>query len=92
MRLEDIVIDIRRKRLFFRAWHRGMRELDLILGSYAEQKISQMTGDELDEFEKILSYEDRDLIGWLSGQVAIPRDVDSPMLRAIVSAHENLAR
>jgi len=80
----------RRKRLVFRAWHRGLREVDLILGRYIDKKITHLKEDELDAFEKILSYEDRDLIGWLSGQVAIPPECDCPMLRdIIVSAYSN---
>jgi len=82
-------LETRRKRLIFRAWHRGMRELDLILGRYGDQKIPHMTQAELDEFEKILSHEDSDLIGWLSGQVAIPFEEDCWILRDIVSVCEN---
>jgi len=85
------LLDIRRKRLVFRAWHRGMRELDLILGRYIDQKMAQFTEAELDEFEKILSYEDHDLIGWLSGKVPLPSEYSSPILcDVIVSAHSTL--
>jgi len=83
-------LDTRRKRLVFRAWHRGMREVDLILGSYATQKIATMHEDELDEFEKILSYEDCDLLSWLNGQVAIPSECDSLLMRDIIDSSVKL--
>jgi len=82
--MKSPTLDIRRKRLIFRAWHRGMREVDLILGRFATREIASMSEDTLDEFEKILSYEDRDLMGWLSGQVAIPAEMDCPLLRQIM--------
>jgi len=67
-----------------------MRELDLILGRFASQKIAIMRDDELDAFEKILSFEDSDLIGWLSGQVAIPPEYDCPLLHEIINYSERM--
>lgn len=47
-------LDVRRRKLLFRAWHRGMREMDLILGQYADQYLPGFSDAQLDEFEEIL--------------------------------------
>lgn len=57
---------IRRKRLRFRAWHRGMKEMDLILGTFADNHLAQMNGDELDAFERLIEMPDADLLSWIS--------------------------
>ena len=55
----------RRKRLRFRAWHRGMKEVDLILGPFADTRVYGMNNEELDTFEELLSVPDNDLYDWL---------------------------
>ena len=47
-------LDERRRRLLFRAWHRGMREMDLIIGRFADAHIATLSDAELDEFERLL--------------------------------------
>ena len=54
-------LDPRRRRILFRAWHRGMREMDLIMGRFADAEIGAMTEAELDEFEQLIEVPDRDL-------------------------------
>ena len=58
---------IRRRRLRFRAWHRGMKEMDLILGTFADRNLAQMSADELDAFEELIELPDGDLLSWISG-------------------------
>ena len=48
----------RRRKLRFRAWRRGFREMDLIMGQFAQQKIDAMSETELDEFERLLAVEE----------------------------------
>src|SRR5262249_25383943 len=55
----------RRKRLKFRAWHRGMKEVDLVLGPYADAHLDAMNEEDLDSFEDLLSVPDNDLYDWL---------------------------
>jgi antitoxin CptB len=57
----------RRKRLRFRAWHRGMKEMDLILGTFADAHLAQMNADDLDAFERLIEMPDADLLSWISG-------------------------
>src|SRR5256884_5015433 len=65
-------LDDRRKRLLFRCWHRGTREMDLILGRFAEAEISGMRDDELAELERLIEVLDPDLYAALIG--ATPLD------------------
>jgi len=60
--------EIRRKKLLFRAWHRGTREMDLLLGSFAEAQVKSFDDDQLDQFEKLLENPDPDLYDWKSGR------------------------
>jgi antitoxin CptB len=65
-------LDERRKRLLFRCWHRGTREMDLILGRFADAEIADLTDDELDQFEHLIEVPDPDLYAALTEKVALP--------------------
>ena len=54
-------LDDRRKRLLFRCWHRGTREMDLILGRFADAEIAAMRDNELTELERLIELPDPDL-------------------------------
>jgi len=69
----------------FRAWHRGMREMDLILGRYIDHHLDGMDDEQMDEFERIMAYEDRHLLDYIMGKASIPDHVDSPLLRQIIA-------
>ncbi len=58
-------LDIRRRRAAWRAAHRGTKELDLLIGGYAEARLAAMSGDELAQFERFLLVEETDLQSWL---------------------------
>jgi antitoxin CptB len=61
-------LDERRKRLLFRCWHRGTREMDLILGRFADAEIADMRDDELAELELLIEVPDPDLYAALTGE------------------------
>jgi antitoxin CptB len=67
-------LEIRRKRAFYRAHHRGTKELDLILGRYAKECVPAMDEAQLAGFERFLSLPDPDIDRWIRGQEA-PDDV-----------------
>jgi antitoxin CptB len=75
--------DIRRKRLLFRSWHRGMREADLLLGPFAERHLPSMSPGELDLFEALLEERDDDLVAWIGGSMVPPPAYDSALLRKL---------
>ncbi|MGE5269769.1 MAG: succinate dehydrogenase assembly factor 2 [Thiohalocapsa sp.] len=60
--------DTRRKRLLFRAWHRGTREADLLLGSFAQSCLADFDPLQLDQFEALLACPDADLFDWITGR------------------------
>ncbi|NKB52435.1 MAG: succinate dehydrogenase assembly factor 2 [Rhizobiaceae bacterium] len=80
-------LDDRRKRLLFRSWHRGMREMDYVLGTYANHAIADMGEDELAEFEMLMQLPDPDMYKWLSGSIDVPENFDNSIVRKIRQFH-----
>ena len=64
-------LDDRRKRLLFRCWHRGTREMDLILGRFADAEIADLTDEELTDLELLIDAPDPDLYAALSSDVLL---------------------
>lgn len=76
-------LDKRRRKILFRCWHRGIREMDIVMGQFADRNIDKLADDELDTLEKILEVDDRDLIRWVTGEIETPLEFDTPLFRAI---------
>ena len=76
--------EIRRKRLLFRSWHRGIRETDLLLGSFAEQHLTGLSEAQLDRYEGLLEENDATLFDWIAGRAAPPPERDSDVLRLLI--------
>ncbi|MBO6901825.1 MAG: succinate dehydrogenase assembly factor 2 [Rhizobiaceae bacterium] len=76
-------LETRRRRARFRAWHRGMREADLILGRFADEHIADMNEVRMDEFETLLEVPDGDLLKWMTGELPVPPTYDTPLFRQI---------
>jgi antitoxin CptB len=75
----------RRRRILFRAAHRGTKEADLLIGGFADRHVPEFTDAELDAFEAVLDLLDVDLTDWLSGRRPVPPECDSPMLRRLIA-------
>lgn len=80
-------LDDRRKRILFRAWHRGMREMDYVLGKFANVAIEDMSDAELGEFELLMQLPDPDMYKWLSGSTPVPESMNTPVVRRIRQFH-----
>jgi antitoxin CptB len=78
-------LDPRRRRLVFRALHRGTKEADLMIGGFVSRHIATFSDSDLDAIEAILEHWDVDLADWLSGRRPIPPEADSPMLRRMAA-------
>jgi antitoxin CptB len=76
-------LDPRRRKLLFRCWHRGMREVDLIMGRFADAAVEQLTDGELAEFEQMLEVPDRELLAWVTGESAVPEKHDTVLFRRL---------
>lgn len=80
-------LDERRKKLLFRSWHRGMREMDFVLGTFANATIADMSEDEMGELELLMQLPDPEMYKWLSGSVDVPDTYDTSMVRRIRRFH-----
>ncbi len=78
-------LETTRKRLKWRATHRGIKEMDLLVGGYAEAHLSSMSEAQLKEFAVILELPDQDLLSWATHQAVIPQATNSKMLNAILA-------
>lgn len=74
----------RRQRLRFRSWHRGTREMDLLMGSFADAHIGAMTSAQLDEYEAIMGMQDPDLYNWMTGVAPVPPEQDGLVMRMLL--------
>jgi antitoxin CptB len=78
---------VRRRRLTFRAWHRGMREVDLLLGRFADASVPGMDEEGLAAFEALLDLPDPEILSWLTGEAPVPPDHDSRFVRQLLAFH-----
>jgi antitoxin CptB len=78
-------LDDRRKRLLFRCWHRGTREMDLILGRFADSTIASLSDSELAQLEQLIEVPDPDLYAALSGGPPLAPQYTSPLFDRIKS-------
>jgi antitoxin CptB len=76
-------LDDRRKRLLFRCWHRGTREMDLILGRFADAEIATLSDDELGTLERLIEVPDPDLYAALTGDTPLPPEHASALFDRI---------
>jgi antitoxin CptB len=90
-RLSSADLDPRRRKILFRAWHRGMREMDLIMGQFADAFLPDLSIDDLDRFEVLIEQSDRDLLHWILDAEDIPPELDTSLLKAIRSHHHHSA-
>ena len=80
----------RLRKLDYRSRHRGIREMDIVFGRFAEPVLETLTDAELDDYERILELPDDKLFSWATGREQVPDDVRSPLLDALLSlAHMN---
>ncbi|MCI4644415.1 MAG: succinate dehydrogenase assembly factor 2 [Hyphomonadaceae bacterium] len=75
----------RRRKLRFRAWRRGFREMDLLMGSFADKHIEGLGAGELDQFEALLAAPDWEVYAWLVGQKPVPDNHKSPVLDQLIA-------
>lgn len=79
----------RKKRLRFRAWHRGTREMDLVLGRFVDAKLDALTPSEVAELEALMEVPDPELYLWVAGTAEVPTNFDTAVFRQIVAFHQD---
>jgi antitoxin CptB len=80
-------LDPRRRRALYRARHRGTREMDFILGRFADAEIEGLSEADLDLFERLIEAPDTDLYEWVTGRTEAPPDHDTEMFRRLCAFH-----
>ena len=77
-------ISIKRKQLAFRSWHRGTREIDLLLGRFADAHMAGLDAAQLAEYDRFLNNSDPDIFNWLTGQEPVPPAEDTAVVRLLL--------
>lgn len=72
--------DPRLKRLRFRAWRRGFREIDLILGPFADRHGAELSPQDFADLEALLDEADQDVYAWIIGQAEVPSAFATPVM------------
>lgn len=80
-------LDDRRKRLRFRAWHRGTREMDLVLGRFVDAELTGLPDREIADLEALMEVPDPELYLWIAGTADVPANYDTAVFRKIVAFH-----
>lgn len=76
-------LERRRKRLKFRSWHRGMQEMDILIGRFADRNLDLFSERQLELFEALLHETDPDLYSWITDQQPIPPGLDHDVMRLL---------
>jgi antitoxin CptB len=79
-------LDERRRKALFRSWHRGMREMDLVLGAFADAEIATLTDVELDQYERLLDVPDGDILPWITGERPVPPPYRTSVMTRILAS------
>ena len=84
-------LDARRRKVQYRAWHRGMREMDLIFGKFVDSHIATLSEADIDALELLMEELDRDIFMWLTGEAQVPAHFDTEVYRAVKLFHTHFA-
>ena len=85
-------LDARRRRLLFRAWHRGTREMDLIMGRFADAMIGELSEAELDAFERLAEEPEPDVYAWITGDRPVPSEQDTTLFQKLRTFARNAGK
>ncbi|WP_333826072.1 FAD assembly factor SdhE [Pinisolibacter sp.] len=76
-------LDARRKKALYRSWHRGTKEMDFVMGHFADAHIAGLSDADLDDYETLLDVSDRELFAWIVGTEEVDPIHDRPVWRAM---------
>ena len=77
-------ISIKRKQLIFRSWHRGTREIDLMLGKFADVHLPQFGAEQLALYDRFLNNSDPDIFNWIPRQEPVPPAEDNGVVEVLL--------
>jgi antitoxin CptB len=73
-------IEALRRKLRFRAWHRGTLEADLLIGAFADRCLPEFAAEELRQFERLLEADDPIIDDWVTGRQPVPKEHDNRVM------------
>ena len=82
---ETETVENRRKRLRFRSWHRGTKEMDLLMGSFADAHLGEFGDSQLDRFEALLDVPEPVVYDWILGRSRPPADYDHDVMKLLLA-------
>ena len=80
-------LEPRRKRALYQAWHRGTKEMDILLGEFADARIAALSEADLGDLEALMEEADKDLFSWLIGSEPTPAARQTPVWAELVEFH-----
>ncbi|MGV8840394.1 MAG: FAD assembly factor SdhE [Bauldia sp.] len=83
-------LDARRRRIQFRVRRRGLYELDVLLGAFADARLAALPGEDLDRFEELLDLPDQELLRWITGGGPVPAAYRSSLFDALIAFHRQM--
>lgn len=89
--ISSATLDPRRRRMLFRAWHRGMKEMDILMGKFADSELANLSDAELDAFEALMEAPDPDIFKWLTDAAPLPPEFDTPLFSRLKNFHTHAA-
>jgi antitoxin CptB len=84
-------LEIGRKRLKFRSWHRGTREMDLLLGRFADQRLDALDAEAIRVYAALLEESDPDIYNWVTGREECPSGILRPLVAALAEFHSSIS-
>ena len=78
-------LELRKKRIRWRAGHRGMKETDMLFGRLAEEELERMGPEDVTAFERLLEVPDNEFLSWISGAAEIPSGYHGPLMEKLLS-------
>lgn len=82
-------IAVRKRRARFRCWHRGTKELDLLMGPFVDRFLAELTSAQLEQLEHLLTMPDLDLYNWITKRAPVPAEVNCDTLNMILNFHND---
>jgi antitoxin CptB len=80
----DLPLESRKKRLIFRSWHRGTREMDILMGNFADSVVPNLTPAQVEDYERLLDCPDPDLYDWYTQKSPVPEEEKSGVMGAFL--------
>ncbi len=90
--MASFLTDIRRKRILYRATHRGTKESDAVIGGFFREAVSSLPDEKLDEAEELLDVADADLMDWCMGKAPVPERWVGSVFDEVLGYYRSLAK